>query len=110
MTPITSVPFARLAGILTAEIRRCAAHGVDWRNLLLARHVMAIPPAQQPAPDGSSLAYVEMAYDLGVKRRNEDAHLTELSPMLALADELLQAEIAICIVNERKLIAEVAAQ
>ncbi len=103
---LAKVPVERLAGILSAEIRRCADQGIDWRQILLARHVVAIPAERQPAPDGSSLAYVELAHELGIKRRNEDATATAISPILALADELLQAEIAEAIQHERKLIAE----
>lgn len=105
--PLSKVPMNRLAGILSAEIRRCADLGIDWRQILLARHVIAIPPERQPAPDGSSLAYVELARELGVRRRNEDAGATAVSPILALADELLQAEIAEAVQHERRLIAEV---
>ena len=95
----------RLAAILSGEVRRCEAHGIDWRTLVLARHVLQVPRAQQPTPDGLSAAYIELAHDLGIKQRSNEAWRNEASALLCLVDELIQQQLATAILNERHLMA-----
>lgn len=103
---IDLLPPERLSALLAGEARRCAASGVDWRALVLARHVLQVPQSQQPTPDGLSADYIKLAHALGIKHRTQDGSINQQSALLCLVGELIQAELAAAILNERDLMAD----
>jgi len=101
MISLLSLSETKLADIISAEIARCDKRGIDWRGLVMSRHVLEVPIASRPSPDGSSVEYVALAYTCGVKHRDSEA---PFDPILTLFDEIVQSELSRSLIHERTLI------
>jgi hypothetical protein len=89
---------------LLYEIERCERLGIEWKALVLRKYVILVPEEKRPSPDGSSLAYLELAVELARKQRAADRDRQEGSPFLAALDAQIQEEIGEALQNERKIL------
>lgn len=94
----------RLAKLLVDEIAWCKRSDTPAAGLLLRKYVVETPADQRPTPNGSSLAYLELADASGKRSRAADDAAHAASPLLSLCEDVLQDAVARSVILKKRLL------